>query len=84
MSKISIDDLKNLTIKELEMKLNDYREELKNLRFQMVTGKIENVKRKWFVKKKIAQILTLLNEYKLGIRKPIEKEQEKPKSKKER
>jgi len=84
MSKISIDDLKNLTIKELEMKLNDYREELKNLRFQMVTGKIENVKRKWFVKKKIAQILTLLNEYKLGIRKPIEKEQDKPKSKKER
>lgn len=69
MGKLSIKDLEDLTIEELNNKLKDYKEELRNLRFQSVTGQVQNIKRKWFVKKKIAQILTLLNEYKLGIRK---------------
>ncbi|GEM_PF-1338675 len=61
--------IKELTVKELEDKLHDYKEELRNLRFQMVTGQVQNFKRKNFVRKKIAQIKTILNEYKIGIRK---------------
>ena len=68
------DNIKELTIKELEDKLHDFKEELRNLRFQMITGQVQNIKRKWYVKKKIAQIKTILNEYKLGIRKSSETE----------
>ncbi len=69
------ESVKDLSLKELEEKLRDYQEELRNIRFQMVTGQIQNIKRKWFVRKKIAQIKTILNEYKLGIRKSPEKQE---------
>ncbi len=63
------DTIKDLTVEELNTKLQDYQEELRNLKVQAATGQLQNIKRKWFVRKKIAQIKTILNEYKLGIRK---------------
>ncbi len=79
------ESVKELTIKELQDRLHDYQEELRNLRFQTITGQVQNIKRKWFVRKKIAQIKTILNEYKLGIRKPPETTEDvKEKKKKEK
>ncbi len=63
------ESVKDLTIQELNEKLKDYQEESRNLRVQTVMGQLENKKRKWFVRKKIAQIKTILHEYELGIRK---------------
>ncbi len=63
------ESIKDLTVDELKDKLHDYYEELRNLRIQAATGQLSNIKRKWFVRKKIAQIKTILHEYKLGIRK---------------
>ncbi|MDL1955962.1 MAG: 50S ribosomal protein L29 [Candidatus Desulfofervidus auxilii] len=47
---------------ELQIKLNELREELFKLRLQHSTGQLENVKRISAVKKDIARILTILNE----------------------
>ncbi|MBN1897658.1 MAG: 50S ribosomal protein L29 [Spirochaetes bacterium] len=63
------ESVKELSLKELEEKLRDYQEEIRNLRFQSVTGQVQNIKRRWFVRKRIAQIKTLLHENKLGLRK---------------
>jgi large subunit ribosomal protein L29 len=63
------ESIKDLTEKELSDKLKDYSEEMRNLRIQTVMGQLENKKRKWFVRKKIAQIKTILHEFKIGIRK---------------
>lgn len=70
------ESVKELTIKELQHRLRDYQEEMRNLRFQTITGQIQNIKRKWFVRKKIAQIKTILNEYRLGIRKSLKNTEE--------
>jgi large subunit ribosomal protein L29 len=47
---------------ELLSRLADYREELFNLRFQLVTGQLENSSRIKQVKKDIARVLTELRE----------------------
>ncbi len=62
------ESVKDLTVQELNDKLKDYQEEVRNLRVQTVMGQLENKKRKWFVRKKIAQIKTILHEHKIGIR----------------
>ncbi len=63
------ESVKDMTVQELNEKLKDYNEEMRNLRVQAIMGQMENKKRKWFVRKKIAQIKTILHEYKLEIRK---------------
>lgn len=71
------ESIKDLTEQELNDKLNDYYEEMRNLKIQTVMGQMENKKRKWFVRKKIAQIKTILHEYKMGIRKSLQTESKK-------
>ncbi|MDD5066541.1 MAG: 50S ribosomal protein L29 [bacterium] len=63
------ESIKDLTQQELKDKLKDYQGEIRNLNIQLVTNQIENKKRKWLVRRKIAQIKTILHEYELGIRK---------------
>ncbi|HHY36254.1 MAG TPA: 50S ribosomal protein L29 [Firmicutes bacterium] len=57
--------LRDLTDKELQEKLNDYKEELFNLRFQLATGQLENPLRIRNVRKTIARIKTILREREL-------------------
>ena len=54
---------------ELESKLQDSLDALQNLRFQKSLQQLENPLGMKIIKKEIAQIKTVLNEYKLGIRK---------------
>jgi len=61
--------LNELTIEELQTKLHDNNEALENLRFQKALQQLENPLKIREVKREIAQIKTVLNEYDLNIRK---------------
>ena len=55
-------DLRDLTDDELQDRLSERRQELFNLRFQSVTGALENTARLKLTKREIARILTVVNE----------------------
>jgi len=55
-------ELRDLTDDELEHRLSERRQELFNLRFQAVTGAIENSARLKLTKREIARILTIRTE----------------------
>jgi large subunit ribosomal protein L29 len=58
-----------LSMEELDKSLRESRDELRKERFKAVTSKVDNPKKIRELKRHIARILTLKNEYKLGIRK---------------
>ena len=66
MKKSELSDINQV---ELESKLQDSLDALQNLRFQKSLQQLENPLGMKIIKKDIAQIKTVLNEYKLGIRK---------------
>ena len=55
-------ELRDLSDDELEHRLSESRHELFNLRFQAVTGAIENSARLKMTKREIARILTIRTE----------------------
>jgi large subunit ribosomal protein L29 len=55
-------ELRELTDEDLEHRLADRRQELFNLRFQSVTGALENSARLKLTKREIARILTVVHE----------------------
>jgi large subunit ribosomal protein L29 len=60
------EELRDLTDKELREKLMDFKEELFNLRFQLVTAQLENPIRVRDVRRIIARIKTVLRERELA------------------
>jgi large subunit ribosomal protein L29 len=58
----SATELREMPDDELQSKLTDEREELFNLRFQIVTGQLDNPRRIKEVKREIARILTVMRE----------------------
>ena len=60
-----IQDLRQSSPQDLQLKLTDLKTELFNLRFQLATGQLENPMRIKEVKKSIAQIKTILREEEL-------------------
>jgi large subunit ribosomal protein L29 len=55
-------ELRDLTDDDLDHRLAERRQELFNLRFQSVTGALENHARLRVAKREIARILTVVNE----------------------
>ncbi len=55
-------ELRTMTVDELKQEEANLRKELFNLRFQKVTGEIENPLRIRHVRKDIARVLTVINE----------------------
>ncbi len=55
-------ELRELSDDELEHRLSERRQELFNLRFQSVTGALENSARLQLTKREIARILTVVSE----------------------
>ena len=55
-------ELRELSDEDLEHRLADRRQELFNLRFQSVTGALENTARLKLAKREIARILTVVTE----------------------
>ncbi len=62
--------LKEMTVNELEVKLQDNIDALRNLKFQKALQQIENPLEIRKLRKEIAQIKTVLREYELGLRVP--------------
>jgi len=58
-------ELRQKTDKELNQILFDLREKLRELRFNLVQGKVKNIKEVHQTKKDIARILTILRERQL-------------------
>ena len=65
MPKIS--ELRDLDDHELELHLAEHRKELFNLRFQLATGRLDNVARINTVRKEIARVLTLMSERSMAV-----------------
>ena len=61
-------ELLDLDMNSAELKLKEHYEKLRALRFQKSMQQIENPLEIKFLKKEIAQLKTLLNEFKLGLR----------------
>ncbi len=59
-------EIKDLTDAERQEKLQDFNQELFNLRFQHSTAQLENTQRLSQVRKTIARIKTIINEKKTG------------------
>ena len=55
-------ELRELSDEDLEHRLAERRQELFNLRFQSVTGALENTARLKLAKREIARILTVVHE----------------------
>jgi len=58
----NLKDLRSDIEEDLKKKINDYRKESLNLRFQKTSGQLENTSRISKVKKEIARIKTVLKE----------------------
>ncbi len=59
---MNVTELRGMTFKELTEKLGESKEELFNLRFQMVTNQLDNTERLGTVRRDIARIKTLIRE----------------------
>ena len=59
---MKVAEVRELDVEELERRLAATRRELFNLRFQHVTGQLENTGQLKEVRKNIARILTVLNQ----------------------
>jgi large subunit ribosomal protein L29 len=55
-------EIRNMDTEELENRLNDTRQELFNLRFQLVTGQLDNSSRIGQVRRQVARMETILRE----------------------
>ena len=60
--------MKELSINELKSRFIDVQKELEELKFQKALQQLENPLQLRYLRKEIAQIKTVLNEFELGIR----------------
>jgi len=65
-------ELRELPDDELRQKLADGKEELFNLRFQIVTGQLDDPRRIKTVKREIARILTVMREREIAVARETE------------
>tara|TARA_B100000131_G_scaffold263199_1_gene259947 strand:- start:1194 stop:1436 length:243 start_codon:yes stop_codon:yes gene_type:complete len=68
--------LRELSDSDLIVALNDSKEELFNLRFQLVTGQLDNYSRIKEVKKNVARAMTELREREIAAAEELEKSEE--------
>ena len=61
-------ELSELDLNSVEVKLSEHYDKLETLRFQKSIQQIENPLEIKLIKKEIAQLKTLVNEFKLGLR----------------
>ena len=59
-------DIRELPVSELTERLEETREELFNLRFQLATGQLDNYRRVRLLRRDIARVKTVLRERELA------------------
>lgn len=55
-------EIRDMTPNEIKQKLNEFKQELFNLRFQHEVGQLENSKKLELAKRDVARLKTVLNE----------------------
>ena len=66
---VKMEDLKQLPLDELKIRLTDAEEELANLRFQLATHQLDDPIKVRHQHRDVARLKTVIREYELGIRK---------------
>ena len=66
-------ELNDMTVSELEVKLKDNLDSLQNFRFQKALQQLEDPSQIRNIKREIAQLNTVLREYDLGLRNESDK-----------
>ena len=69
---LKMDEIKQLPIEELKIRLRDAKEELINLKFQLALHQLENPLKVRYLRKDIARLKTVIREHELGLKKEIE------------
>ena len=62
MKKMKASEIRELSLEELNVKLNDLKKDLFNLRFQNATNQLENPKQITEVRRDIARVKTVITE----------------------
>jgi large subunit ribosomal protein L29 len=57
------EEIRKMSVEELQTKLSDTREELMKLRFQQVTGQLSDTSRLRLLRRDVARMETILNEH---------------------
>ncbi len=60
-------EIRDLKIEEIEIKLADKRQELMNLRFNQVSGKLTDSSQLRLIRRDIARMVTIINEGKVEV-----------------
>lgn len=68
-------EIKQLSREEIAQRLQDARDELHNLRFQLATHQLDNQVKVRIARRNLARLITVMREFELGIRKEPEKKQ---------
>ena len=68
-------ELNDMTVSELEVKLKDNLDSLQNFRFQKALQQLEDPSQISNIKREIAQLNTVLREYDLGLRNKSDKKE---------
>jgi len=66
---VKMEEIKQLPVGELKIRLRDAMDELANLRFQLSLHQLDNPVKIRALRRDIARIKTVLHEYEVGIRK---------------
>jgi large subunit ribosomal protein L29 len=66
MARSKVEDYRGMGIDELETRLGEVKQELFNLRFQHVTGQLDNMSRLGQLRKQVARISTVLREQEIA------------------
>ena len=70
---MKMEEIKQLPLEEIKIRLQDVEEELENLRFQLALRQLDNPLRVRTIRKDRARLKTVIREYELGNR--VEKHQ---------
>jgi len=65
---IKMEDIKQLPLEELKIRLQDAEDELSNLRFQLALHQLDDPLKVRHMRHSIARIKTVIREYELGLR----------------
>lgn len=69
---LKMEEIKQLPLEELKIRLRDAEEELVNIRFQLALHQLENPLKIRYLRRDIARLKTVIREYELGLKKEIE------------
>lgn len=68
---IKKDELKQLPLEELKVRLQDTEEELENVQFQLALHQVDNPLKVRYLRRDVAKLKTVIREFELGIRQPM-------------